>query len=281
MTEPSEHAPERAAEPAPEPIVTVSGLHVTFATPRGDVHAVRGVDLTVAPGETVGIVGESGSGKSTIARAIVGLVEAESGGVVVDGQPVRPLRGRRSRADAAAVQMIFQDSYTSLNPRQRPIDAVAEAVHVCQGLGRSGARARAQELLGSVGISAAQSGMKTRSLSGGQRQRVSIARALAAEPKVLVADEPTSSLDQSIAASLLNLLRKVQAERDIAVVFITHDLGVVRYLAHRVYVMKDGRFVEDGLTARVFAAPAHDYTRTLVSSLPGVMAAAPDGPAPG
>jgi ABC-type glutathione transport system ATPase component len=253
-----------------EPMITVTDLHVTFATPHGDVHAVRGVDMTVAAGETVGIVGESGSGKSTLARALVGLVGAERGSVVVDGRPVRPLRGRRSRADAATAQMIFQDSYTSLNPRQRPVDAVAEAVRVCHGLGREPARARAMELLRSVGISPAQCRMKTRSLSGGQRQRVSIARALAADPKILVADEPTSSLDQSIAASLLNLLRRIQAERGITVVFITHDLGVVRYLAHRVYVMKEGLIVEDGLTADVFGAPAHEYTRTLVSSVPGV-----------
>ncbi|MEV0714561.1 ATP-binding cassette domain-containing protein [Asanoa sp. NPDC050611] len=255
---------------ATDPIITVTDLSVTFATPRGPVHAVRGVDMVVAPGETVGIVGESGSGKSTLARAIVGLVPAESGSAFVDGRPVRPLRGRRSRVDAGTVQMIFQDSYTSLNPRQRPIDAVAEAVRVCQGLGRAPARERALHLLGSVGISPAQSRMKTRSLSGGQRQRVSIARALAADPKILVADEPTSSLDQSIAASLLNLLRRIQAERGITVVFISHDLGVVRYLAHRVYVMKEGVIVEHGLTADVFGAPEHEYTRTLVSSVPGV-----------
>lgn len=265
MTEPT------ANEPAADPdhIVTVSDLHVTFATERGDVQAVRGVDLVVAPGETVGIVGESGSGKSTLARAIVGLTEAESGSVVVDGHPVRPVRGRRSATDADTTQMIFQDSYTSLNPRQRPVDAVAEAVGVRRGLGRKESRARAAELLTSVGISPAQARTKTRLLSGGQRQRVSIARALAAEPKVLIADEPTSSLDQSIAASLLNLVRKIQAERGIAVVFITHDLGVVRYLAHRVYVMCEGVFVEDGLTADVFATPAHEYTRTLISSVPG------------
>lgn len=252
------------------PIITVTDLSVTFATPRGDVHAVRGVDMVVAPGETVGIVGESGSGKSTLARAIVGLVRPERGSIVVDGRPVQPLRGRRSRADAGTVQMIFQDSYTSLNPRQRPIDAVTEAVRVCQGLDRKSARDRAMELLASVGISPAQCRMKTRSLSGGQRQRISIARALAADPAILVADEPTSSLDQSIAASLLNLLRRIQAQRGITVVFITHDLGVVRYLAQRVYVMKEGVFVENGPTADVFGAPQHEYTRTLVSSVPGV-----------
>nr|WP_240942940.1 ATP-binding cassette domain-containing protein [Planosporangium thailandense] len=236
--------------------------------------------MVVAPGETVGIVGESGSGKSTLARAIVGLVDAQSGSVTVDGRPVRPVHGRRSRADAATVQMIFQDPYSSLNPRQRPIDAVAEAVHVCQRLDRKASRARAMELLGSVGISQAQCRMKTRSLSGGQRQRVSIARALAAEPKILVADEPTSALDQSIAASLLNLLRRIQSERGIAVVFISHDLGVVRYLAHRVYVMKEGVFVEDGVTVDVFEAPRHEYTRTLVSSVPGAGTTVAHGHAP-
>lgn len=257
-----------------EPIINVQDLHVTFATDRGDVNAVRGVDMVVAPGETVGIVGESGSGKSTLARSIVGLVAAQQGSITIDGRPARPRRGRRARNDAASVQMIFQDSYSSLNPRQRPFQAVAEAVHVCQGLDRKQAGAQAQQLLGSVGISPAQSRMKTRSLSGGQRQRISIARALAAEPSILVADEPTSSLDQSIAASLLNLLRRLQSERGIAIVFITHDLGVVRYLAHRVYVMKEGKFVEDGPTAEVFASPAHEYTRTLVSSVPGAEAPA-------
>lgn len=255
-----------------EPLIVVEDLHVTFPTERGDVPAVRGVDLVVAAGETVGIVGESGSGKSTLARSIVGLVTPGQGSITVDGRPARALRGRRSRADAAAVQMIFQDSYSSLNPRQRPLAAVAEAVQVCQRLPRKQARVRAGELLRSVGISPAQSRMKVRSLSGGQRQRISIARALAAEPKVLVADEPTSSLDQSIAASLLNLLRRIQAERGIALVFITHDLHVVRYLAHRVYVMQDGLFVEAGPTAEVLTSPQHDYTRALVASVPGVAA---------
>jgi peptide/nickel transport system ATP-binding protein len=254
-------------------IITVTDLHVTFATSRGEVRAVRGVDMTVAQGETVGIVGESGSGKSTLARALVGLVKAESGSIVIDGREVRPARGLRAHTEADTVQMIFQDSYTSLNPRQRPIDAVAEAVHVRKGLGRKESQAQALALLSSVGISESQCRLKTRSLSGGQRQRVSIARALAAEPKILVADEPTSSLDQSIAASLLNLLRKIQSERGFAVVFITHDLGVVRYLAGRVYVMKEGVFVEDGPTADVFAAPGHEYTRSLVSSVPGVKTA--------
>ena len=258
-----------------DPIITVADVHVTFTTPRGDVQAVRGVDMVVSPGETVGIVGESGSGKSTLARAIVGLVEVDQGSITVDGRPVRPVRGRRSRADAATVQMIFQDPYTSLNPRLRPIQAVAEAVHVCQGLGRKESRVKATELLSSVGISSTQSRMKIRSLSGGQRQRVSIARALAAEPKILVADEPTSALDQSIAASLLNLLRKIQSERGIAVVFITHDLGVVRYLAHRVYVMKEGVFVEDGPTAEVFDMPKHEYTSNLVSSVPSIRTRVP------
>lgn len=250
-------------------MLTVENLSVTFATVAGDVKAVRGVNLELRAGETVGVVGESGSGKSTLARAITGLVTPSTGRITVEGRPVQPVKGRRSSADAEAVQMIFQDPYSSLNPRQRAVAAVAEAVHVGRRMRMREAVPRALELLASVGISGSQAEMKVRSLSGGQRQRVSIARALAVEPKILVADEPTSALDQSIAASLINLLRKIQKEREIGIVFISHDLSVVGYLADRVFVMKSGAVVESGSTHRVFSSPQHDYTKTLIAAIPG------------
>lgn len=249
--------------------VELREVHVVFPTADGPVHAVRGVDLTIEPGETVGVVGESGSGKSTLARTIVGLVPTAHGTVNIDGVPVSPLKGRRSPEDAAKAQMIFQDPYSTLNPRQRPITAVTEAVQVCRGLSRSEARTEAMALLRQVGLSETQANLKVRSLSGGQRQRVSIARALAPEPTILVADEPTSALDQSIAASLLNLLRRIQQERNLSVLFISHDLSVIRYVSNRVYVMKDGNFVEQGTTADVFVRPQQDYTRRLIAAIPG------------
>lgn len=249
--------------------VEVQDLHVVFPTTAGPVHAVRGVNLTIAPGETVGVVGESGSGKSTLARVIVGLISPAGGAVTIGGVEVPPLKGRRSAADAATAQMIFQDPYSTLNPRQRPITAVAEALQVCHRLSREQARSRAMDLLRQVGLSEVQANLKTRSLSGGQRQRVSIARALAPEPSILVADEPTSALDQSIAASLLNLLRKIQEERNLSVLFISHDLSVIRYVSDRVYVMKEGLFVEQGTTADVFVNPQQEYTRRLIAAIPG------------
>jgi peptide/nickel transport system ATP-binding protein len=260
---------DKPSAPPSEGHVQVTDLHVVFPTSAGPVHAVRGVNLSIAPGETVGVVGESGSGKSTLARAIVGLVPPAHGTVTIDGVPVPRLRGRRSSIDAAKAQMIFQDPYSTLNPRQTPISAVAEAVQVCRGLPRNQARHQAMELLKQVGLSETQANLKTRSLSGGQRQRVSIARALAPEPSILVADEPTSALDQSIAASLLNLLRRLQQERNLSVLFISHDLSVIRYVSNRVHVMKDGKFVEHGTTAEVFLNPQQDYTKRLIAAIPG------------
>lgn len=257
--------------------VSVRDLHVVFQTANGPVHAVRGVDLDIAPGETVGVVGESGSGKSTLARAIVGLVPTAQGNVSIDGESVKTLQGRRSSADAANAQIIFQDPYSTLNPRQRPINAVTEAVQVCREMSRDRARLEAELLLRQVGLSETQANLKVRSLSGGQRQRVSIARALAAEPKILVADEPTSALDQSIAASLLNLIRRIQFERRLSVLFISHDLSVIRYVSSRVYVMKDGQFEEQGITAEVFERPRRDYTKQLIAAIPGRVYLAPEG----
>ncbi len=162
--------------------------------------------------------------------------------------------------------MIFQDPYGSLDPRQQPLDAVLEAVHQWSRKPKSESRKEALDLLKSVGITERQATSGLRSLSGGQRQRISIARALAPHPQVLVADEPTSSLDQSAQAAILNLLRRIQAERGLSVIFISHDLGLVRYLTETVLVMKDGFVVEEGNTDQVLNQPAHDYTQRLIAS---------------
>lgn len=234
----------------------------------GGFRAVDDVTISVGSNEIVGIVGESGSGKTTLARVAVGLQRATAGRVLLEGEPFMGSGAprRRTRTD---VQMVFQDPYSSLNPRQTALAAVAEAVHVRRGLGMPEARENAMRTLESLGIGAAVAERHPARLSGGQRQRVSFARALAAEPKLLVADEPTSALDQSAQAQLLNLLRQIQRERSLAVLLISHDLGVISYLTQRVYVMRHGRVVESAETVRLFRSPQQQYTKDLVGSIPG------------
>jgi len=248
-------------------LIEVADLHVTYKTQGADVLAVRGLNLTVGAGQSTGIVGESGSGKSTVAKAIVGLVAPTAGSIRIDGDLVAGQKATGyERGNRWKVQMIFQDPYGSLDPRQEPLDAVLEAVTRWSKAGKRAARLEALDLLKSVGISERQATSGLRALSGGQRQRISIARALAPHPQVLVADEPTSSLDQSAQAAILNLLRRIQAERGLSVVFISHDLGLVRYLTETVKVMKDGFVVEEGLTDQVLGQPTHEYTQRLIAS---------------
>jgi peptide/nickel transport system ATP-binding protein len=248
-------------------LIEVDGLHVRYKTRGDDVLAVRGVSITVGVGDSTGIVGESGSGKSTVAKAIVGLVGPSEGSIRIDGDLVAGAKATGYvRANRWKVQMIFQDPYGSLDPRQQPLDAVAEAVRQWRRTSRADARREALELLRSVGVTERQATSGLRALSGGQRQRISIARALAPQPQVLVADEPTSSLDQSAQAAILNLIRRIQAERGLSVIFISHDLGLVRYLTETVHVMKDGFVVEQGRTEQVLSQPTHEYTKRLISS---------------
>ena len=249
-------------------LIEVTDLHVNYRTSGADVLAVRGLNLKVGARQSTAIVGESGSGKSTVAKAIVGLVAPTSGSIRIDGDLVAGkmaigyVRGNRWK-----VQMIFQDPYGSLDPRQQPLDAVQEAVHQWRRTSQQASRREALDLLKSVGVTERQATSGLRSLSGGQRQRISIARALAPEPQVLVADEPTSSLDQSAQAAILNLLRRIQAERGLSVIFISHDLGLVRYLTETVLVMKDGFVVEEGPTDQVMGKPTHEYTQRLIASV--------------
>jgi peptide/nickel transport system ATP-binding protein len=253
------------------PLLEARGVTVRFGHGADAFAAVRDASVAVHPGEAIGIVGESGSGKTTLMRVLVGLQPPTEGEVWLEGRSILDPRAsaRFPRDERWKVQMVFQDPYSSLNPRQRAWQAVAEAVHVWQGLSGEAARSAALDLLRGMGISPEQARQLPKSLSGGQRQRTSVARALAPNPKVLIADEPTSSIDQSAQAQLLNLLRALQRDRGLAVIFVSHDLGIVRYLTSRVYVMQRGEIVETGDTADVFARPRHEYTRRLIASIPG------------
>ena len=255
----------------PESLLEARDVTVRFGRGVSAFAAVDAVTVEVAASEAIGIVGESGSGKTTLVRVLAGIQKPDTGEVLLDGVSFAD-GGRNkwglSRADRWKVQMVFQSPYTSLNPRMKGWQAVAEAFQVWGSHDRSSARSRAYELLASVGISNEQADLRPSALSGGQRQRVSVARALVPNPLVLLADEPTSAIDQSAQAQLLNLFRELQETRDLSLVFVSHDLGVVRYLTSRVYVMYNGEVVESGETQQTFERPTHDYTRRLIESIP-------------
>ena len=232
------------------------------------VHAVQAASLQIRRGETLGLVGESGSGKSTLARCVVRLVVADEGAITFDGTDLRPL----SRADwkpyRKRIQMVFQDPYASLNPRRRVGEILAEGP-ITHGVSRSAARARATELLALVQLDPGAADRFPHEFSGGQRQRIGIARALAMEPEVLIADEPVSALDVSVQAQILALLEDLRVRLGLTMLFITHDLRVAAQICDRVAVMRRGVIVEQGRTDEVFARPAHEYTRALLDSVPG------------
>jgi peptide/nickel transport system ATP-binding protein len=223
------------------------------------------VSLTVPDGEIVGLVGESGSGKSTLAKAAVGLAPVHGGQILLDGEPIR-LRGRHR-----PVQMVFQDPFSSLDPRMTIGESIAEALHRPESgrLSRGARRGEIARLLELVHLDAARSGQLPGQLSGGQRQRVALARALAGRPQLVIADEITSALDVSVQGAVLNLVREMQRELGLSMLFISHNLAVVRYVASQVAVLEGGRIVEHGPTAEVLGRPRHDYTRQLLAAIPG------------
>ena len=239
---------------------------VAFGSGARRLVAVRGVDLTVGSGAVVGLVGESGSGKSTVARAVTGLVPVTAGRILLDGQPLGELR-RRARAERRRIAMVFQDPSSSLNPRMPIGESIAEAL-APQRRSRSAVRGAVGELLELVGLEADRAGMAPGAMSGGQRQRVALARALAAEPEILVADEITSALDVSVQGAILNLVRGLQSQLGFGMLFISHNLAVVRYVSETVAVMYLGRVVEHGTSEQVLRQPAHPYTRALVEAIP-------------
>ncbi len=254
-------------------LLEVEGLVKEFRVPSGVLgtrrtRAVDGVDLHVDRGETLGLVGESGSGKTTVARCVLGMTRPTSGSVVFDGQDVAALSRRQRRDFRRRVQPVFQDPFASLDPRWVVGRSIAEAL-VAFGTGTAAdRRARVEDLLDRVGLPAAYADRYPAQLSGGQRQRVGIAAALASGPDLVVADEPVSALDVSVQAQVLNLFVQLQRDLGVAVLFVSHDMGVVEHLSHRVTVMRRGVAVETAPVDRLFAAPEHEYTRALVAAVP-------------
>jgi glutathione transport system ATP-binding protein len=239
-----------------------------FGKVTGRVHAVENVSFEIVPGETLALVGESGCGKSTIGRSILQLDRPVSGSIRFEGretlgQPAREIQALRRR-----VQMVFQDPFSSLNPRMTVGQAIADPMLVHGGLSRAEIRARVAELLQRVGLSPEHARRHPHAFSGGQRQRICIARALSTRPKLVIADEAVASLDVTIQAQVINLLMDLQAETGISVLFISHDMAVVERMAHRVAVMYLGQIVEIGSRREVFGNPRHSYTRKLLSSVP-------------
>jgi peptide/nickel transport system ATP-binding protein len=271
-------APRDTDVPAGEPLLEVSGLTKHFPVKGGfpirrtigAVQAVDGIDLTVHVGESFGLVGESGCGKSTTGRLITRLLEPTAGKISYRGQDITHA-GRKGLAPIRSeIQMIFQDPYSSLNPRQTVGKIISGPMEI-NGINPEGGREkRVRELLEIVGLNPEHYNRFPHEFSGGQRQRIGVARALALEPKLIVADEPVSALDVSIQAQVVNLLQEVQRELGIAFLFIAHDLAVVRHFSHRVAVMYLGKIIEVGDRASIYARPRHPYTHALLSAVPEV-----------
>jgi len=258
------------------PVLEVRDLAVHFPIHQGllkrtvgHVKAVDGVSLQVAAGETLALVGESGCGKTTLARAILRLIEPTAGQVSLLGEPLAGLRGEALRRKRAQMQIVFQDPFSSLNPRMKVGQILAEGMAALLSLPAPKQHLKILDLLDQVGLPADAASRYPHEFSGGQRQRIAIARALAVEPKLLILDEPTSALDVSVQAQILNLLADLQRKHGLAYLFITHNLAVVSYLAHRVAVMRGGKIVEAGAAEKLLVQPENAYTRLLLDSAPG------------
>jgi oligopeptide transport system ATP-binding protein len=241
---------------------------IIFRRRIGEVKAVDGVSLELRKGETLGLVGESGCGKSTLGRTILQLVPPTAGAVVLAGRNLAGLRGSKLREARADFQMIFQDPYASLNPRMTVFDTLAEAMCAHKRVPKNELAARVSQLTEKVGLSPHFVKKYPHEFSGGQRQRIAVARALAVEPKLIIADEPVSALDVSIQAQIINLLAALSREMQLTLIFISHDLSVVKHISDRIAVMYLGKLVELGPAADVFERPLHPYTKALVSAVP-------------
>lgn len=262
---------------ASEEVLTVKDLSKSFNSGGGllgigsgkrEVLAAQNVSLTLARGETLGVVGESGSGKSTVARCVVRLLDADAGSILLGGVDLRPLGRAAMREHRARIQMVFQDPFASLNPRTRVGKIIAQGPLI-RGSSKKEAKQRAEELLSIVGLDERAYHRYPHEFSGGQRQRIGIARALALNPDVLVADEPVSALDVSIQAQILELLDEIRERMKLSMIFITHDLRVAAQVCDRLVVMRHGKVVETGDTATLFSAPQDEYTKALLAAVPG------------
>jgi len=254
-----------------QPLLTASGLRKHFPLKRGAVvKAVDGISFEVRKGETLGVVGESGCGKSTTARLLMRLIEPDAGDIVFDGERIEAGDRAGLRALRREMQMVFQDSYASLNPRLPIEDTIAFGPRA-HGVSRQAARERAHALLEQVGLKPALFARRyPHELSGGQRQRVNIARALALEPRLVILDEAVSALDKSVEAQVLNLLQDLKAEFDLTFIFISHDLNVVQYMSDRVMVMYLGEIAEIGPVEALYGRPLHPYSRALLGAMPSM-----------
>jgi len=251
-------------------MIEVNDLKVHFPIRKGllrrvvgHVRAVDGINLNIEAGKTYGLVGESGSGKTTTGRAIIGLDHVTSGEILFKGEKL-DLRKKASRE----IQMIFQNPFSSLNPKKRVLDIVAEPLRNFENLTEEQEFDRVQELLAIVGLSPETVYKYPHEFSGGQRQRIGIARAIALNPKLIIADEPVSALDVSVQAQVLNFMKEIQKELGLTYLFISHDLGIVRYMCDHVGIMYKGRFVEEGTTDDIFENPQHIYTKRLLGAIP-------------
>ncbi|MBN9034823.1 MAG: ABC transporter ATP-binding protein [Rhizobiales bacterium] len=249
-------------------LLSVRDLHCSFETTRGTVHAVRGVSLDLAPGETLALVGESGCGKTTLARCILGLQKPDSGEIRLGGDNLVGLSRREARRYRPRMQCVFQDPFSSLNPRRRVEDLIREPLDV-QGIGTPAERRRkTSELMERVGLRPDWGRRFPHEFSGGQRQRIGIARALSLRPSVLICDEPVSALDVSVQAQIINLLWELQRDMGLSYLFITHDLMLVENFADRVAMMYQGRIVEEGPAQEIWRNPQHAFTQSLIDAIP-------------
>jgi oligopeptide/dipeptide ABC transporter ATP-binding protein len=256
-------------------LLDITGLRKTFPARTGlfgnvidQVHAVDGISFTIAEGRTLGLVGESGCGKSTVGRAILRLIEPSGGAIRFQGNDITQLPAGQLRALRRRMQIVFQDPYSSLNPRQRAGDIVAEPLMVHGIANAAERRAMTESLFAKVGLQPRQMSLYPHQFSGGQRQRVSIARALSLGPRFIVADEPVSALDVSVQAQVINLLMDLQAQDGLSYLFISHNLAVVEHVSHDVAVMYLGRIVEHTSKSAIFAQPLHPYTQALMAAVP-------------
>jgi len=234
----------------------------------GYVKAVDDVSFTIEPGQTVGLVGESGSGKSTTGKAILGLEPLAGGTIHFNGENITKYVGKNRSKYRKDVQMIFQDVYSSLNPRKRVLDIIAEPIRNFENLSKAEERKRVDELLAIVGMPPQAAANYPFEFSGGQRQRIGVARAIALKPKLIVADEPVSALDLSVQAQVLNYLKDIQEELKLAYLFVSHDLGVVKHMCETLAIMHNSRFVEFGAREDIYKDPRHIYTRRLIAAIP-------------